>query len=174
MKKPYVPAVWLTLLALSLQTGCTSSPATKEPTPTNAGPAVRIHFLGHAAFILEFDNGVSVLSDYGDVSQTGWPVQVFEFGSFQPDIVTYSQTHHMDHYLPMDFAQAKILIGEAELSDEGLEITPVPTHELSMDSFDSCGYLFSYKGLKILNAGEPLQYILNIENEPTRQEIRER
>jgi L-ascorbate metabolism protein UlaG (beta-lactamase superfamily) len=159
---------------LLLQTGCHSAPATPEPAPTSTAAAVRIHFLGHAAFILKFDNGLAVLSDYGDVSQTGWPVQVFGFGSFQPDIVTYSQTHHPDHYTPMEFSGAKVLIGDAQLSEAGLEITAVPTHELTMDSYDSCGFLFAYKDLKLLTAGEPLQYILAAGEESVRREIRER
>jgi L-ascorbate metabolism protein UlaG (beta-lactamase superfamily) len=181
MKVRTLSIIGLMGLAILLQTGCASTPATAKPTaakaepsPTEKKPAVRIHFLGHAAFILEFDNGTTLLSDYGDASQTGWGMQVFGFGSFQPDIVTYSQTHHMDHFTPMEFENAKIIIGEAELSGEDPAITPVPTHELTMDAFDSCGYLISYKELKLLIAGEPLQYILAAAREDVREEIRSR
>jgi len=184
MKTRTVSIAWISLPLLLMPVGCspaqppTAQPPTAQPsitpmeTPTDTGPLVRIHFLGHAAFILQFDNGLSVLSDYGDASRTGWGVEVFGFGDFQPDIVTYSQTHHPDHYLEMEFKGARILTGDASLSKAGLVITPVPTHELTMDSFDSYGFLFAYKGSKILIAGEPLQYILNSGEEQVKQEIR--
>jgi len=174
MMKRLSIAVGISLGVIFLQSGCAAAPAVTEAAPTETPPSIDVHFLGHAAFILEFDDGLTVLSDYGDASQTGWAVRVFEFGSFRPDIVTYSQTHHRDHFLPMEFANAKILIGDAELSGEDLAVTPVPTHELTMDSFDSCGYLFAYKGLKLLNAGEPLQYILAADRADVRNEIREK
>jgi L-ascorbate metabolism protein UlaG (beta-lactamase superfamily) len=54
-----------------------------------------------------------------------------------------------------------------------LRIDPVPTRGQSMDSFDNCGFLFTYGGAKILIAGEPLQYILNVFTVEVQKEIRE-
>jgi L-ascorbate metabolism protein UlaG (beta-lactamase superfamily) len=170
-----LPAAGIYPLLFFLLIGCSPASKSESPgqTPSAAPPLLHIHFLGHAAFILEFDNGLSVLSDYGDASETGWPVRVFDPGGFRPDIVTYSQPQHPDHYRETDFPGAITLLGDGNIIEYGLSIDPVPTHALSMDSVDSYGFLFTYKGAKILLAGDPLQYILNAHTVEVQKEIRE-
>ncbi len=147
-------------------------PAGTAQAPTvTPDPAVRIHFLGHAAFGILFSNGTRLLADYGEASGTGWSTEIFPLNDFQPDIVTYSQTQHADHYLPLDFGDATVLTGDVAQTSGDVFIQSIPTHELSMAEFDSTGYVFTYNGLTILHMGEPLQYILNIDDPAVRQEV---
>ena len=57
--------------------------------------------MGHSSFIIQFDNGISILTDYGKYNawvQWGWDSPIHDIGDFVPDIMTYSHTHHEDHY----------------------------------------------------------------------------
>jgi len=164
------------LLAAVWLSGCqpVPGPSAPSPSPSASVPVVRIHFLGGAAFILRFDNGLTVLSDYGGASPAGGPVQEFGYGTLLPDVVTISQIHHPQYYRPVDFPGSVVLVGDAAFSLFGLEIAAVPAHELSMEVVDNYGYLFVYKGMRVLYAGEPLQYILAVGEGSMRREIRER
>jgi L-ascorbate metabolism protein UlaG (beta-lactamase superfamily) len=41
----------------------------KAPAPE---PDIHIHYLGHSSFILQFDNGITVLTDYGASNSCGF------------------------------------------------------------------------------------------------------
>jgi len=62
-----------------------------------AVPEVSIHYLGHSSFILQFDNGISVLTDYGTSNCWGLTSPIYDIGEFVPTILTYSH-RHADHY----------------------------------------------------------------------------
>lgn len=135
--------------------------------------AVHIHYLGHASFFLRFDNGVSVLTDYGESNSYGLNSPIYDLTGTQPDIVTFSHAH-TDHKRPgVEFKRARILTGMDSLSLRGLEISPIPTGEASVDTTDNSSYLFTYKGLRILHLADAQAYITAIEQEAVRQRVGE-
>jgi L-ascorbate metabolism protein UlaG (beta-lactamase superfamily) len=136
-------------------------------------PVVHIHYLGHASFLLQFDNGVSVLTDYGQSKAYSLNSPIYDWEGPEPNVVTFSHDHP-DHHRPgVKFEQAKILTGTDSLSLQGLEITPIRTSENSINAADNSGYLFTYKGLKILHLADAQAYITAIEQDATKQKIKE-
>ena len=68
-----------------------------------AQDVVDIHYLGHSSFVLEFDNGITIVTDYGHYNawvDGGWDSPIYDFGDLIPDVMTYSHTNHADHYDP--------------------------------------------------------------------------
>lgn len=59
-------------------------------------PLVSTHYLGHASFILQFDNKITILTDYGTSNAYGLKSPIYGLGNFKPDIVTYSH-NDIDH-----------------------------------------------------------------------------
>jgi hypothetical protein len=49
--------------------GVMSKSRQKAPEPE---PDIHIHYLGHSSFILQFDNGITVLTDYGASNSCGF------------------------------------------------------------------------------------------------------
>ena len=145
------PAACLALcLALSWTVGCGGTPesaASKEA-------VVTVHYLGHASFALTFDEGPTVLTDYGESRAYGLDSPVFPLGDFHPEIVTLSH-HHPDHAggtLPA--ASFVLLEGDQRYEDQGLIITPIPTFERGLESPDNFSFLFEFQGQKILHLGD--------------------
>jgi L-ascorbate metabolism protein UlaG (beta-lactamase superfamily) len=170
----YTNFVWLFLS--SLVTGCTSllvSTPTLTPEPTlPPQPIVRIHYLGHASFLLQFDNGVSVLTDYGQSSAYGLDSPIYDWVGLEPDLVTFSHAHP-DHKRPDgQFGQARVLTDMDRLSLKGLEITPIRTSEASIEAADNSSYLFTYQGLKILHLADAQAYITAIEQAAVKQKVK--
>jgi len=116
-------------------------------------PPVRVHYLGHASFVLQFDNGISVLTDYGKSRAYDLDSPVYDL-DLLPDVVTYSHEHedHAGGKIPGN--DPHILKGMDALSLKGIDIEPIPTHERSLDQPDNTSYLFTYKGIRILHLGD--------------------
>lgn len=113
-------------------------------------PEVSIHYMGHSSFLLQFDNGVSVLTDYGTSNCWGYPSPIYDIGDFVPTVLTYSH-RHSDHYNDErrpEGVQYR-LEGLDSLDIDGLSIRPVRVCELVVGSESSTAFIFSYKGLKI-------------------------
>jgi L-ascorbate metabolism protein UlaG (beta-lactamase superfamily) len=152
---------------------------TKNERSSGASPVeVRIHYLGHASFILQFGNGVNVLTDYGSHNawaEWGWDSPIHDVGHLVPDVITYSHTHHADHCdegrRPENVPH--VLTGEDGLTIEGIEIQPIRTSEGSLDEQDNTSYLFSYRGLRILHLGDCQANIIHVADDTNRQYIKE-
>ncbi len=123
---------------------------------SGAGPeaVIRIHYLGHAAFLLTCDNGLTVLTDYGESNAYGLDSPVHAPGSLTPDVVTISHAHpdHAGGTLPP--AVGRMLRDGEGFEGKGLRLTAIPTFEQSLAVSDNFSYLFEYGGLKVLHLGD--------------------
>jgi len=99
-------------------------------------PEVKVHYLGHASFLLQFDNGVSVLTDYGTSNCWDLSSPIYDIGDFMPTILTYSHRHD-DHYnvSRKPAGVEYILEGMDSLNIDGLSIRPVRIISLSPSDF---------------------------------------
>lgn len=134
---------------------------------------VKIHYLGHSSFVLQFDNGVSVVTDFGNYNAWGLESYIHDFGGLVPTIMTYSHTHHADHYAAdrIPIGVQHILTEFDSLEIDGLTITPIRVCENSLDIEDNSAYLFSYKGFKFLHLGDAQIQIMNIEDQTVKEHI---
>ena len=131
---------------------------------------VQIHYLGHSAFVLNFDVEITVVTDYGKPNawkEWGWDSPIYDIGELIPDVMTYSHTHHEDHYDSTRIPNGVkyILKNGEDLEITGLKIIPIPVCEDQFGVFDNTSYLFIYKGLKILHTGDIQGMIANIDND---------
>lgn len=129
---------------------------------------IKVHYLGHSAFVLQFDD-ITVVSDYGKPNawkEWGWDSQILDIGELVPDIMTYSHLHE-DHYDSTRIPEGvkHILKNGEELKYKDLKITAIPTCEDKFGEFNNTSYLFSYKGVNILHTGDIQTMIANIEND---------
>jgi L-ascorbate metabolism protein UlaG (beta-lactamase superfamily) len=145
-------------------------PTIPAPTATPPQPDIRIHYLGHSAFVLQFDNGVSILTDYGQSRAYGLDSPIYDVGDFQPTIVTYSH-HHPDHDRGATFDTDHVLDGLDELTLEGISLQPVLTMEKAKE--DNASYLITYKGFTILHLGDAQGDISRVDREDVRQHLGE-
>jgi len=149
----------------------------EQKTIYNSVPVLKIHYLGHSAFVLEFDNGITVVTDYGEYNafaHQGWDSPIHDIGELKPDVMTYSHLHE-DHFDPGRIPPGTdhILMDTDELSIQGLVITPVRVCENSINHKDNSAFLFSYKGMKFLHLGDAHADIMNIENPTVRNRIKQ-
>lgn len=129
---------------------------------------VKIHYLGHSAFVLQFDNGINIVTDFGEPNawlQWGWDSPIHDIGDLIPDVMTYSHTHHEDHYDPERIPEGVeyILTGDDSLNINGIEITPIRVCESDLNNEDNTAFLFIYHEIKILHLGDAQIQIMNIE-----------
>lgn len=117
-------------------------------------PEIQVHYLGHASFVLKFGDGPVVLTDFGESNAYGMESPVYDLGDLVPDLLTTSHDHadHLRGALPEGIG--KVLGHGESFTSRRLEITPIPTHERSLLSPDNFGFLFEYRGLKVLHAGD--------------------
>ena len=140
--------------------------------------SVTIHYLGHSAFILQFENGISVVTDYGHPNAWkawGWDSPIHDIDNLVPDVMTFSHTHHDDHYDPDRIPQeaAHILTEMDSLNIKGLSIRPIRTCETSLETEDNTSFLFDYNGLRVLHLGDVQAMIRAVDSAQVRQRITE-
>ena len=133
---------------------------------------MRIHYLGHAAFVLRFENGVSVLMDYGVSNAYGLTSPIFDVSGADPSIVTFSHDHP-DHRRPdLSFPKSRILSGGGTLTWDGLSIRPIRTSEVSMEATDNAGYVIDYGGFTILHLADAQAFICAIDDPVVKRRVR--
>ncbi len=156
-------ALHLTTLLLCLA-ACAEPPA---------GPAVNVHYLGHAAFLLEFPTGLTVLTDYGESHAYGLDSPVYDVGIVRPDVVTRSHEHadHAGGQLPDGVGT--VLTGVESFEAKGVRITAIPTFEAAPDRSDNVSFLLEYGDLKILHLGDCQALILHAAEPAVRERIRQ-
>ncbi|MFX0092289.1 MAG: MBL fold metallo-hydrolase [Candidatus Hodarchaeota archaeon] len=131
---------------------------------------VNIHYLGHASFIIQFDNGITILTDYGTSNAYDLDSPIHDFGIVKPDVITYSHKEHIDHnsgLIPNN--NPPILTNSASLDIKEVRIEPIRTCERSLEEEDNTSYLFTYKGFKILHLGDAHAYIYNIDQKKVKE-----
>lgn len=154
-----VIGVWIVIFGIA---GVSSAQA--------AEPAVKLHYLGHASFMLQFDNGLAVLTDYGKSKAYGLNSPIYELGAFQPDLVIYSHKHE-DHYRPVTFEHAQILEAAESFNQNGLEITALPVTENTAG--DNHAHVFRYKGLTIVHTGDVQGDMTKLSNPDVQQRLKD-
>lgn len=136
---------------------------------------IQVHYLGHSAFIMQFDT-ILVVTDYGKPNawkQWGWDSPISDVRDLIPDIMTYSHLHD-DHYdsarIPKGIKY--ILKNGKNLYLNGLKIESIATCEDVFGDFNNNSYLFTYKGINILHTGDIQIMIANIENDTIAQYVK--
>ncbi len=133
-----------------------------------------IHYLGHSSFILNFDNRISALTDYGESNSYGLDSPIYDFGNFTPDIETYSHTSHSDHFTGKVFEGIKYTLTDtASLKLDELTIRPIRTSEVSLDEKGNLSFVFYFRGVTIVHIGDAQANIINIQDEVNRAYLRE-
>jgi len=136
---------------------------------TLSGPDIRLHYLGHAAFLLHFDTGSSVLMDYGQSCAYELDSPVYDIGSLQPTIVTYSH-HHPDHDRGATFDTGYVLDGVDALTLGDITVEPVRTTERTRE--DNTSYRIAYKDFSILHLGDAQGSMARIDQEDMREHLK--
>lgn len=130
-------------------------------------PSASLHYLGHASFVLTFEDTLTVLTDYGESNAYGLDSPVHSLATLVPDIITRSHEHsdHAGGTLP-EGPIRHMISGMESLSaasvDQGqrfqmgnLRISTIPTHEGPLKTPpDNTSFLFDFRGLKILHLGD--------------------
>ncbi|MCI0493557.1 MBL fold metallo-hydrolase [candidate division KSB1 bacterium] len=135
---------------------------------------VNIHYLGHSSFIIYFDNGLSVLTDYGTSNAFGLTSPIYSIGNLTPDIITYSHKHD-DHYNAARMPDSvKYILTEFDtLSLSGLTIKPIRTGEAGVGAKDNSSFVFQYKGITLIHLGDAHANIINIGSEYNRNMLKQ-
>lgn len=138
---------------------------------------IDIHYLGHSSFVLQFDNNVNIVCDYGHPNawkQWGWDSPIHDIGDLVPDIMTYSH-FHADHYDSTRIPEGvkHIISGTDSLNYQGISIRPILTCEEDPEIISNTSYLFSYKDLHILHLGDAQAQIIAIQDSTVARQIRD-
>ena len=120
--------------------------------------SVCVHYLGHASFVLRFAETI-VITDYGEPNawlEWDWDSPIHDVGDVMPDLVTYSHTHHADHFDAgrLTVTPKRILRDGACAVVGGVDTCAIPMHEQDLDAADTYAYLFTFEGLRVLHLGD--------------------
>jgi L-ascorbate metabolism protein UlaG (beta-lactamase superfamily) len=135
---------------------------------------MRIHYLGHAAFVLRFETGHSILMDYGVSNAYGLPSPVYDLSGVEPSVVTFSH-NHPDHRRPgAAFTSARVLAGGGSLTLDGMTITSIRTSEMSIETPDNASFVIVYGGFRILHLADAQAYIAVIDDPVVKHKVKAR
>lgn len=132
------------------------------------GETVRIHYLGHSAFVIGFGRGPRVVIDYGVADafkEYGYFNRIYPLGSWAPDFALFSH-RHPDHFNPsaLPLLTRRLDPGQV-LTERGLDVTAIPTYERNLESADNFSYRFLFQGLRLLHLGD-CQALMKSVNDP--------
>jgi L-ascorbate metabolism protein UlaG (beta-lactamase superfamily) len=133
------------------------------------GADIFVHYLGHASFVLQFDNGVSILTDYGTSYSYGLDSPIYDLEGFRPTIVIYSH-QDTDHYRGVSFEDAQVLTGQGRLSLSGITIDSFPATERTPG--DNASFRIGYRDFTILHLGDAQGDIARIQHPETRKRLK--
>ncbi|MCF7832630.1 MAG: MBL fold metallo-hydrolase [Candidatus Marinimicrobia bacterium] len=130
---------------------------------------IKLHYLGHSAVFIDFNNEVTVLSDYGKENayiEWGWDSPIYDAGDPGPDIISYSH-HHDDHFDEKRAEKYKAIRidGSVDTLIGKLSITSFESSEKDISLYDNYSYLFSINDIKVLHLGDCQADIMMI-NDP--------
>jgi L-ascorbate metabolism protein UlaG (beta-lactamase superfamily) len=134
-------------------------------------PLLRVHYLGHSAFVLSFADGVSLVTDYGKSNSFGTSSPIYDLGDLRPDVVLYSH-HDDDHDRGDEFPGATILDGahlHEEVGIDGIVFEPIKTREHAPG--DNTSFLIGFEELRILFAGDCQGEIVAIDEPAERERL---
>ena len=124
---------------------------------------IKVHYLGHAAFVLDFHDAIRVLTDFGTSNCWGYDSPIYGIGDFIPLVMSYSH-EHPDHYdpdrIPSGVPYTIDLIDSLNIMD--LWIHPVRTCETTPGVESNTSFIFDYLGFKICHLGDAQAEIMNI------------
>jgi len=141
-------------------------------------PIVEVHYLGHSSFVISFDNGVNLVTDYGNKNawkEWGWDSPILDLGDLIPDIMTFSH-FHKDHYdsTRIPIGVQHILTGTDTITFKGIKITHVRTCEENVNIESNTSFIFEYKGFKICHLGDAQAEIANIGDSTVSENINDK
>lgn len=100
-----------------------------------------------------------MLTDYGAPNawaQWGWDDPIHDAHGLAPDVMTFSHTHHEDHYdasrIPPGVS--RILTGTDSLEMRGVRIEPVLTGETEAGGKENTSFVFHYRGQTLVHLGD--------------------
>jgi len=130
---------------------------------------VKLHYLGHSAVFLEFNEKVTVLCDYGNKNaylSWGWDSPIYDAGMPGPDLLCYSHFHddHFDEERASHYDAVRIS-GEVDTCVKKLKIIDFPSSEKDISRYDNHSYLFSIGDIRVLHLGDCQADIMMI-NDP--------
>jgi len=130
---------------------------------------VKLHYLGHSAVFLEFNEKVTLLCDYGKENaylEWGWDSPIYDAGMPGPDLLCYSHFHddHFDEERASHYDAVRIS-GEIDTCVKKLKIIDFPSSEKDISRYDNHSYLFSIGDIRVLHLGDCQADIMMI-NDP--------
>jgi len=120
---------------------------------------------------MDFNDGITVLTDFGTSYCWGLNSPIYDIGEFIPLIMTYSH-YHEDHYdpdrIPPGVTYTLDLMDSLNIMD--LWIRPVRTCESTPGVESNTSFIFDYMGFRICHLGDAQAEIMNIED-PAQQAL---
>jgi L-ascorbate metabolism protein UlaG (beta-lactamase superfamily) len=138
---------------------------------------LHIHYIGHCAFILRFNNNISVVTDYANsypYYSAAYNSPIYNIYDSVPDVATYSH-RHTDHYAPGRLPKGvnRILENLDSMEIEGLRIHPVRTSEANTSTPDNSSFIFQYKGFTVVHTGDLTANMKALEDPGQKSHLRE-
>lgn len=135
---------------------------TLPPSLSKAQIDIKIHYLGHASFLMDFIDFTAV-TDFGTSNCWGYNSPIYGFGDLIPTIMSFSH-YHDDHYDPesQPAGVPYILDMTDTLSLMNLFVTPVRTCETTPGVESNTSFTYNYNGYRILHLGDAQAEIMNI------------
>jgi L-ascorbate metabolism protein UlaG (beta-lactamase superfamily) len=130
---------------------------------------VSVHYLGHCAFVISFDDTLDILTDYAEsypYYSADYNSPIYSIGT-EKDIEVATFSHqHTDHYSPSRLPEGieYMLQNQDTLLIGDVLIKPARTSESNASIPDNSTYFFYYGGLTFCHSGDLSANLLLVEN----------